>query len=98
MAESPPAARGERQSRFRQFLFRTLEWFFDYPPERRLISKASLVHNEEIDMAKGQGRSNREAKKPKKDKPRDTAATGRESSWLTVEKLQARELEAKRRK
>ncbi len=51
-------------------------------------------------MAKGQQRSNREAKKPKKDKPRDggAAAVVKDSSWQTVEKLQAREAEAKRRR
>jgi hypothetical protein len=50
-------------------------------------------------MAKGQRRSNREAKKPKKDKPRDGgAAVVKDSSWQTVEKLQAREAEAKRRR
>lgn len=50
-------------------------------------------------MAKGQRRSNREAKKPKKDKAPDAgSAAVKGSSWLTVEKLQAREAEAKRRK
>lgn len=51
-------------------------------------------------MAKGQRRSNREAKKPKKDKTRDggSAAVVKDSSWLTVEKLQAREADAKRRR
>ncbi|MFZ3181733.1 MAG: hypothetical protein WA156_16370 [Methylocystis silviterrae] len=55
---------------------------------------------EGADMAKGQRRSNREAKKPKKDKARDGGATAvvKDSSWLTVEKLQAREAEAKRRR
>lgn len=48
-------------------------------------------------MAKGQRRGNREVKKPKKDKPHDVAAD-KGSSWLTVEKLQAREIESKRRK
>lgn len=49
-------------------------------------------------MAKGQRRGNREVKKPKKDKSHDGAATDKGSSWLTVEKLQSREIEAKRRK
>lgn len=50
-------------------------------------------------MAKGQKRSNREAKKPKKEKSRDAdVAVVKDSSWLTVEKLQAREAEAKRRR
>jgi hypothetical protein len=50
-------------------------------------------------MAKGQRRGTREVKKPKKDKPRDgSAVAGKESSWLTVEKLQAREAEARRRR
>ena len=51
-------------------------------------------------MAKGQQRSNREAKKPKKDKPKDggAATAVKDSSWQTVEKLQAREAEAKRRR
>ncbi len=50
-------------------------------------------------MAKGQRRSNREEKKPKKDNPGDGgAAVVKDSSWQTVEKLQAREAEAKRRR
>jgi hypothetical protein len=50
-------------------------------------------------MAKGQRRGNREAKKPKKDKPHGGNAVAiKESSWLTVENLQAREAEAKRRR
>jgi hypothetical protein len=49
-------------------------------------------------MAKGQRRGNREAKKPKKDKPRDAEPMAKGSSWLIVEKLQAREIEAKQRK
>jgi hypothetical protein len=48
-------------------------------------------------MAKGQQRGNREAKKPKKDKSRDAPAPAG-SSWLTVEKLQARENLAKKKK
>jgi hypothetical protein len=49
-------------------------------------------------MAKGQQRGNREAKKPKKDKVRDTGASTKGSSWLTVEKLQTREIDARKRK
>ncbi len=49
-------------------------------------------------MAKGQRRGNRETKKPKKDKQRDPSAASKGSSWLTVEKLQARENETKRGK
>jgi hypothetical protein len=50
-------------------------------------------------MAKGQKRSNREAKKPKKEKSRDGGvAVVKDSSWMTVEKLQAREAEVKRRR
>jgi hypothetical protein len=50
-------------------------------------------------MAKGQRRSNREVKKPKKDKAPDAGSpTDKSSSWLTVEKLQSREAEAKRRR
>jgi len=50
-------------------------------------------------MAKGQRRGNRETKKPKKDKaPESNAGAVKDSSWLTVEKLQAREAEAKRRR
>ncbi len=50
-------------------------------------------------MAKGQKRSAREAKKPKKDKSPDSGSPAAQgSSWLTVEKLQAREAEAKRRR
>jgi hypothetical protein len=49
-------------------------------------------------MAKGQRRGNRESKKPKKDKPHGSAEAGKESSWLTVEKIQAREAETKRRR
>jgi hypothetical protein len=49
-------------------------------------------------MAKGQQRGNREAKKPKKDKPRDAGASTKGSSWLTMEKLQATEIDARKRK
>jgi hypothetical protein len=48
-------------------------------------------------MAKGQQRSNREAKKPKKDKTAAAPASPN-AAWLTVEKLQARENPAQRKK
>ena len=51
------------------------------------------------EMAKGQRRSTREVKKPKKEKAPDSASpVSKGSSWLTVEKLEAREAEAKRRR
>ena len=46
-------------------------------------------------MAKGQQRSNREVKKPKKDKIKAAATTGMASA---VEKIKARDAEANKKK
>jgi hypothetical protein len=48
-------------------------------------------------VAKGQQRSNREVKKPKKDKPKASAAPVG-NAFVTIEKMQAREAEAKKKK
>ena len=48
-------------------------------------------------MAKGQRRSNREAKKPKQEKSANKP-TAPGASWLTVEKLEARENLARKKK
>lgn len=48
-------------------------------------------------MAKGQRRGNRETKKPKKEKAANTPVSAG-AAWLTVEKLEARESLARRKK
>jgi hypothetical protein len=48
-------------------------------------------------LAKGQQRSNREVKKPKKDKPKASAPTTG-NPFVTIEKMQAREALAKKKK
>lgn len=48
-------------------------------------------------MAKGQRRGNREVKKPKKEKSAGVAPSAG-AAWLTVEKLEARESLARRKK
>jgi hypothetical protein len=48
-------------------------------------------------MAKGQRRGNREAKKPKQEKPANVPAS-KDAAWLTVEKMEARESLARRKK
>lgn len=48
-------------------------------------------------MSKGERHGNREAKKPKKERPA-TAAAPAGPAWLTVDKLQARDASGKKKK
>jgi hypothetical protein len=42
-------------------------------------------------MAKGQRRSNREAKKPKKEKPAVAPASGAAAPWSTIERIKSQD-------